>query len=161
MKIEMRKMEDVKPYPGNPRRNESAVEAVAASIKEFGFRQPVVVDEAGQIIVGHTRYLAALKLKLESVPVHVAEGLTPEQAKAYRLEDNKSGEHAEWDFGKLKVEFDMLRDSEFDVGRLSFTPEDLGWIETPTFEPVDEDEQPRLDQKSPIECPECGHEFTT
>jgi len=88
MDVEMRDIGDVKPYEGNPRQNEDAVDAVAASIREFGFRQPIVVDEEGVIVVGHTRYLAAKKLGLEKVPVHVARGLSPEQIRAYRLADN-------------------------------------------------------------------------
>ena len=79
MKIELRKLSEIKPYENNPRHNDDGVDAVAASIQEFGFRQPIVVDEAGVIIVGHTRWKAAQKLGLEKVPVHVATGLTPEQ----------------------------------------------------------------------------------
>ena len=79
MKIELRKLSEIKPYPGNPRVNDAAVSAVAASIREFGFRQPIVVDEEGVIICGHTRWKAAQKLGLETVPVHVAMGLTPAQ----------------------------------------------------------------------------------
>ena len=74
MKIEMRKPSEVKPYPGNPRLNEAAVDAVARSLSEFGFRQPIVVDEDGVVIVGHTRLKAAEKLGLAEVPVHVAKG---------------------------------------------------------------------------------------
>ena len=96
MKIELRKLSEIKPYPGNPRVNDAAVAAVAASIREFGFRQPIVVDEDGVIIVGHTRWKAARKLGLETVPVHVAMGLTPAQVKAYRLADNKTGELSDW-----------------------------------------------------------------
>ncbi len=92
MKVEQWKIGDVKPYEHNSRVNDSAVDAVAASIQEFGFRQPIVVDEHGVIIVGHTRYKAALKLGLETVPVHVAKGLTSAQIKAYRLADNRTGE---------------------------------------------------------------------
>ena len=87
MKIEMRKLSDIKPYEQNPRVNDQAVDAVAASIREFGFRQPVVVDAQGVIVVGHTRWKAAQKLGLAEVPVHVAENLTPAQIKAYRLAD--------------------------------------------------------------------------
>ena len=78
MKIEMRKLSEIRPYDRNPRINSHAVAAVAASIQEFGFRQPIVVDEHGVIIAGDTRYRAALQLGLEKVPVHVATGLTPE-----------------------------------------------------------------------------------
>ena len=81
MKIELRKTTDVKPYPNNPRTNDDAVDAVAGSIREFGFRQPIVVDSEGVIIVGHTRWKAAQKLGLEKVPVHVATDLTPDQIK--------------------------------------------------------------------------------
>jgi len=89
MLVEQRPISSIRPYENNPRINADAVDAVAASIREFGFRQPIVVDEEGVIIVGHTRYLAALKLGLEVVPVHVAVGLTPAQAKAYRIADNQ------------------------------------------------------------------------
>ncbi|MAT13769.1 MAG: chromosome partitioning protein ParB, partial [Planctomyces sp.] len=90
MKIESRSLADVRPYEQNPRLNDKAVASVASSIQEFGFRQPIVVDPEGVIIVGHTRYKAAQQLGLEKVPVHVARGLTPAQVKAYRIADNKS-----------------------------------------------------------------------
>src|ERR1700737_3121066 len=86
----------IKPYANNPRHNDHAVDAVAASIKEFGFRQPLVVDEAMVIICGHTRYKAALKLGLKKVPVHIAKGLTSAQVKAYRLADNQTASLAQW-----------------------------------------------------------------
>ena len=95
MKIELRKLSDIKPYENNPRLNDAAIDAVARSIQEFGFRQPIVVDKKGVIIVGHTRFKAAQKLGLKTVPVHVAKGLTPAQVKAYRLADNKTAELAE------------------------------------------------------------------
>lgn len=95
MKVELRKLSDIKPYENNPRINGQAVDAVATSIREFGFRQPMVVDENSVIIVGHTRWKAAQKLGLEKVPVHVAKDLTPAQIKAYRIADNKLAELAE------------------------------------------------------------------
>ena len=91
MKVEVRKTDEVKPYEQNPRVNDGAVEAVAKSIREFGFRQPIVVDEAGVIIVGHTRWKAAKVLGLAEVPVHVAVGLSPEKARAYRLAEESGG----------------------------------------------------------------------
>src|SRR5688572_27498754 len=97
MKIELRNPSEIKPYPGNPRTNDSAVDAVASSLQEFGFRQPIVVDKDGVIVVGHTRWKAAQKLGLKQVPVHVAKELTEAQARAYRIADNKSAELAEWD----------------------------------------------------------------
>ena len=96
MKIELRPLAEIKPYEKNPRDNDAAVDAVAQSIRQFGFRQPIVVDEHGVIVCGHTRWKAAQKLGLEKVPVHVARDLTPEQIRAYRIADNKTNELAEW-----------------------------------------------------------------
>lgn len=90
MKIEQWKLSDITPYHQNPRINDKAVDAVARSLQEFGFRQPIVVDEDDVIIVGHTQYKAAQMLSLDTVPVHVAEGLTPAQIKAYRIADNQT-----------------------------------------------------------------------
>ena len=97
MQVEMRNITEIKPYPHNPRHNDHDVAAVAASIRAFGFRQPIVVDEDGVIVVGSTSYRAALKLGLKTVPVHVATGLSPTQVKAYRIADNKTAELADWD----------------------------------------------------------------
>jgi len=107
MQIELRKLSEITPYPGNPRLNEDAVDAVdavAASIREFGFRQPIVVDGEGVIVVGHTRYKAAQKLGLEKVPVHVVTDLTPEQIRAYRIADNKTAELSDWNYDLLPIE---------------------------------------------------------
>jgi len=104
MKIELRPIKDVKPYPGNPRINDDAVDAVAASLKEFGFRQPIVVDVDSVIVCGHTRFKAAQKLGLEKVPVHVAKDLTPEQIRAYRIADNQTASLATWDYDLLPIE---------------------------------------------------------
>ncbi len=115
---------DVHPYPGNPRINDEAVQAVAESIKEFGWQQPIVVDADGTVIAGHTRLKAAKRLGMETVPVIVASDLTPEQVQAYRLADNKVGELATWDMGKLGEELDGLLD--FDMGRFGFDDGDAG-----------------------------------
>src|SRR5262249_20300322 len=96
MKVELRLISGIRPYEQNPRLNDAAVAAVVASIREFGFRQPIVIDEEGVIIVGHTRYKAALKLGLEEVPVHVATGLTQAQIKAYRIADNQTATLSQW-----------------------------------------------------------------
>ena len=104
MQIEMRRIDQVKPYERNPRKNEAAVDAVVRSIKEFSFRQPIVVDEDGVVIVGHTRLKAAQKLGMTEVPVHVAVGLSPEKARAYRIADNQTASIAEWDMELLPVE---------------------------------------------------------
>lgn len=128
MEIQQRKLADIKPYHNNPRVNDQAVDDVAKSIEEFGFRQPIVVDEEGVIIVGHTRFKAAEKLGLDTVPVHVATGLSPAQIKAYRLADNKTGELAEWDMGLLPAELLELQELDFDLDMIGFTPDDLAQI---------------------------------
>ena len=110
MKVQSVNIQDVKPYPNNPRNNDSGIDAVANSIKEFGWQQPIVVDKDNVIIVGHTRYLAAKKLGLKEVPVKVATGLTPEQVKAYRLADNKTGELTSWDDELLGGELNDILD---------------------------------------------------
>lgn len=125
MKIELRATSDIKPYFQNPRQNDGAVEAVAASLREFGFRQPIVVDAEGVIVCGHTRWKAAQKLGLDQVPVHVAEGLTPTQIRAYRLADNKSAELAAWDKELLALELGDLQRMEFDLGLTGFSDDEL------------------------------------
>src|SRR5262249_36331108 len=131
MKIELRKLSDIKPYPGNPRVNDAAVDAVAASIREFGFRQPIVVDTEGVIVVGHTRHKAALKLGLEKVPVHVAKGLTPEQIKAYRIADNKTVELSDWNYELLPIELAELQAMNYDLGLLGFDQDELAKLLDP------------------------------
>jgi len=104
MHIEPVEVDRLVPYEQNPRINDGAVDAVAASIKEFGWKVPIVCDQQMVIIAGHTRYKAALKLGLAKVPVHVATDLTPEQVRAFRIADNKTGELATWDFEILPIE---------------------------------------------------------
>ena len=111
-------IKSIRPYEKNPRRNDEAVDAVAASIKEFGWQQPIVVDRDGVIIAGHTRYKAAKKLKCDTVPVVVADNLTEDQVKAYRLADNKTNELAEWDTALLGEELAELAD--FDMSQFGF-----------------------------------------
>jgi DNA modification methylase len=125
MQIELRPLDQIKPYPGNPRQNDDAVDAVVASLKEFGFRQPIVVDADSIIIVGHTRYKAAQKLGLAKVPVHVATDLSPAQVKAYRIADNQTASIAEWDYELLPIELSALQDMHFDIGMLGFDQEEL------------------------------------
>ena len=109
---------DLKEYENNPRENDVAAEAVAESIKEFGFKVPIIIDGNNVIIAGHTRLKAARLLGLVSVPCIVADDLTPEQIKAFRLADNKTGELAEWDFDALEKELSEL--TAFDVDMSSF-----------------------------------------
>jgi DNA modification methylase len=125
MEIEMRKLSEIRPYDRNPRINAHAVDAVAASIREFGFKQPIVVDKDGVIVVGHTRYLAALQLGLTKAPVVVALDLSPEQIKAYRVADNKLGELAEWDDELLTQELSELQGLDFDLDLTGFSEIEL------------------------------------
>ena len=127
MQISERLVQEIIPYENNPRNNDEAVDKVAESIREFGFQQPIVIDKDGVVIVGHTRLKAAKKLGLETVPVVVAEDLNEEQAKAYRLADNKTNEFAEWDIDALDIE--LLDIKDIDMGRFGFDLE--------TEQPVD------------------------
>jgi DNA modification methylase len=110
---------------GNPRQNDAGVAAVAASIREYGFRQPIVVDEQFVIIAGHTRFKAALQLDLKEVPVHVATGLTPEQVRAYRIADNQTATLSSWDDDKLTKELLALQEKGFNLDLTGFSGDDL------------------------------------
>ncbi len=125
MEIEMRDVGTIKPYSNNPRLNDDAVEVVARSLQEFGFRQPIVVDEESVIIVGHTRFKAALKLGWKQVPVHVARDLTPDQIRAYRIADNKTAEHSDWNYELLPIELSTLKQANYDLGLLGFDEDEL------------------------------------
>lgn len=120
MKVELIDIGRVVPYVRNPRRNENAITKVAASIKEYGFRQPIVVDEELVIIAGHTRLQAAQSLGLKKIPIHIATGLTQAQIKAYRLADNRTHEDAEWDEELLAIELGELDELGFDLDLTGF-----------------------------------------
>ncbi len=126
MIIEQRPIEAVRPYPNNPRNNKKAVAAVAASIKEFGFKVPIVVDTAGVIITGHTRREAAISLGMKTVPVIVADDLTEAQIRAFRLADNKVSEFSEWDEDALAEELAQLDEAALgiDMADVGFEMED-------------------------------------
>ena len=131
MRIEMWPVDRVQPYDKNPRINDDAVDAVAASIREFGFRQPIVVDTEGIIVVGHTRWKAAKKLGLAEVPVHVATDLTAEQIRAYRIADNRLAELADWNYDLLPIELTQLGEAGFDLDLLGFDQDELTKILNP------------------------------
>ena len=118
MQIEYIKLEQIKPYERNPRKNDDAVKYVKQSIKEFGFKVPIVLDKDNVIVAGHTRYNASKELGLKEVPCIHADDLSEEQIKAFRLADNKVSEFAEWDFN-------MLNDELFDISNLEM--EDFGF----------------------------------
>nr|DAF33217.1 MAG TPA: ParB protein [Caudoviricetes sp.] len=156
------------PYANNPRLNDNAVDAVAASIKEFGFKVPIVVDGENVIINGHTRLKAAHKLGLEQVPVIVADDLTPAQVKAFRLADNKTSELAEWDVDKLDIELDGIAD--IDMGDFGFDLElggethvvDSG-VSAGDGELINDSQEFDLedfdDDNFAHQCPRCGFRF--
>jgi site-specific DNA-methyltransferase (adenine-specific) len=123
MIVEQKALTDIKPYIKNPRKKWD-IQKVAQSIKEFGFQQPIVVDSGGTIIVGHGRYEAAKLLKLNSIPVTIAD-LPPEKAKAYRIADNKTNEFSEWDISLLQQEFTDLLDANFDLELTGFDHDEL------------------------------------
>ncbi len=125
MTVEERPIESVKPYANNPRINDNAVDAVAASIKEFGFRIPIVVDADNTIICGHTRLKAAQRLNLNKVPVHVAHDLSPDQVRALRIADNQTAQLSSWDFDLLPIELSALQDADFDISLIGFSEEEL------------------------------------
>src|SRR5436190_9693747 len=131
MKVALWSLDRIIPYDRNPRQNDSAVDAIAASLKEFGWRQPIVVDEAGVIIVGHTRWKAAQKLRMTEVPVHVATGLTAEQIKAYRIADNKTATIAGWNFDLLPLELADLQAANYDLSLLGFDQDELAKLMSP------------------------------
>ena len=118
MNVINKKLNEIKPYDKNPRKNDEAVKYVVQSIKDFGFKVPIIIDKNNIIVCGHTRYKAAKKLKLDTVPCIMADDLTDEQIKAYRLADNKVGEFAEWDFDLLKEEIESL--TTIDVSDFGF-----------------------------------------
>lgn len=120
MQVTELKLCEIKPYKKNPRKNEEAVKYVAESIKQFGFKVPIVIDKNREIICGHTRYKAAEKLKLKTVPCILADDLTDEQIKAYRLADNKVSEKSEWNFDLLMPELEGLSFSNIDMSDFGF-----------------------------------------
>lgn len=131
--IEKLSLDVLVPYENNPRINEKAVEAVANSIREFGFNVPIIIDKDNVIVAGHTRYEACKILGIDSIPCHRVDNLTDEQVKAFRLADNKTAELADWDFSKLEVELAGL---EFDMGEFGFMTD----FETNEFDSIFEDD---------------------
>ncbi len=129
LRIIYKDISEVTPYANNPRHNERGVDKVAASIQEFGFKVPVIIDGAGSIVAGHTRILAAQKLGLTRIPCVVADDLTPAQVKAFRIADNKVAEFSSWDDALLLEEFQALRDMDFDLNLTGFDMADVELIE--------------------------------
>ena len=129
MEIINRKINELTPYARNPRKNDGAVDYVANSIREFGFKVPIVISSGGEIIAGHTRLKAAKKLGMKEVPCIVADDLTDEQVKAFRLADNKVGEAAEWDFDLLNEELDEIVEIDMEQFAFDFSDDEIGFDE--------------------------------
>ena len=160
MNIVEKHITDIRPYEKNPRKNDDAVKYVAASIKQFGWKVPIVIDKDGVIVAGHTRYKAALELNIKEVPCVIADDLTPDQIKAYRLADNKVAEKALWDFDLLGEELDDIFDldmSEFGFD-IAVDDEELEEIKSEEKYPVEFKEFSEDTPTSHI-CPRCGYEW--
>ena len=146
---------DLKEYDNNPRFNDDAVEYVARSIEQFGFKVPCVIDSNNVIVTGHTRVKAAKFLGMEEVPCIVADDLSEEQIRAFRLADNKVGEIAKWDFDALNIELDSI---DIDMGEFGFI--ELSDIDIDSFfEDVEPKKQPEPEEKKEIQCPHCKMYF--
>lgn len=150
MEIVNKKIDELKPYENNPRFNDDAVEYVANSIKEFGFKVPIVIDKNNVIVAGHTRYKASLELGLNEVPCIIADDLTEEQIKAFRLVDNKVSEKSSWDIELLDEE---LNDLDINLEDYGFDNIQIEWdnIDDLTEENYEEP------QHNMLECPKCHH----
>lgn len=157
MEIVMRPIHEIRPYEKNPRRNDEAVNAVAESIRQFGFKVPMVVDSDGVIVAGHTRYKAAKKLGLDSVPCIIADDLTDEQLKAFRLADNKVSEKAGWDFVLLEEELNDL--FTFDMQAFGFISHEDLVLDVNDDDFLQDTEITKEKKVKEITCPHCGEKF--
>ena len=154
MEIIYKSTKEIKPYENNPRNNNEAVEKVAVSITDYGFRVPIIIDSNNVIVAGHTRYKAALKIGCESVPCIVIDDLTPEQIRAYRLVDNNAAEYSSWDFEMLEKE---LKSLDIDISEFEFP--DLGETLDISDDDFYTDETVKNVKVKSIKCPHCGETF--
>ena len=145
---------DLTPYENNPRKNKDAVQYVKNSIEQFGFKVPIVVDKDGVIVAGHTRVLAAKELGMKQVPAVVADDLTEEQVRAFRLADNSTAEMSSWDFDKLEVE--ILKIGTLDVGDFGLNGLDYNEIDIDKYFTDKENAVEDAPKKKQIVCPNCG-----
>lgn len=156
MELFNKKISEIRPYENNPRDNSKAIDAVAASIREFGFKVPIVIDKNGVIVAGHTRYEASKKLGLEEVPCVIADDLTDEQVKAFRLADNKTAELASWNPELLEVEMSAIESidmTEYGFDLTEITDEDK------MEDQEDIDLAVVKGGSRECECPACGFKF--
>ena len=160
MKIIEKNIEDIKPYENNPRQNDGSVDKVANSIKEFGFKVPLVIDKNNIIVTGHTRYKASLKLGLKKIPCIIADDLNDTQIKAFRLADNRVAELSSWDLDLLKNELNELNelvavDYDFNLEDFSFRNDEVDYLNSiEDAETLLNDYKPQEPKK--LLCPKCG-----
>lgn len=149
MKIEIADINSIKPYENNPRKlSDKAIETVAMSLKEYGFRQPIVVDKNRIIVVGHTRFRASKKLGFKEVPITIADNLTTEQINAYRIADNRTSEESEWDSELLKIELKELDLKDFNLELTGFNEDQLNILLFDEKQGLtDEDEVPEVPEE--------------
>lgn len=162
MQIEQVAVESLIPYARNSRtHSDDQVAQIAASIKEFGWTNPILIDGESGIIAGHGRLLAARKLGMKEVPVIQLSGMTDTQKRAYIIADNKLALNAGWDDELLKLELDDLNIAEFKMELLGFDANELNLAMGlgADFMPGTEQDQGKLDELAQIVCPSCGHEF--
>lgn len=162
MKLQKLKLADIKPYENNPRKNDDAVNAVAESIRQCSYITPIIVDENGVIIAGHTRYKALAALDVEEAECLICDGLTEKQKKKYRFLDNKTGEKATWDLMKLEIELEGIDLEGFDFfGMAEELPVDGGGngSEKELTGTKEFDAEVFGDEKFKYECPKCGFRF--
>ena len=157
MKIIEKRLDEIHPYENNPRINDGAVQFVMNSILEFGFKIPIIIDGEGTIVCGHTRYKAAKKLKMKTVPCILVDDLDEDQIKAYRLADNRVGEFSEWNTDKLDVEMNELERMDIDMTMFGFGYE-VDYSEDQENE-EDTDEEPEQKEILRCRCPKCGYRF--
>jgi ParB-like chromosome segregation protein Spo0J len=162
-KVERRPIDALIPYARNSRtHSDEQVAQIAASMREWGWTNPVLVDEDGGIIAGHGRVMAARKLGYDEVPCMVATGWTDAQKRAYVIADNKLALNADWDNELLKLEIHAIDEAGFELVNIGFTGSELDLLMFDAdFAPGSEDDQGKLDQLDPkmVCCPECGHSF--
>lgn len=155
MEIIEKFVDELIPYENNPRNNDAAVEYVANSIREFGFKNPIIIDKNNVIVAGHTRLKAAEKLEMVKVPTIMADDLTEEQIKAFRLADNKTGEMAGWNFSLLEQEIEGL-ELDLDMSEFGFINNE---VDIERLDDLFEDAEEKEREPQMIQCPHCGEYF--
>jgi ParB/RepB/Spo0J family partition protein len=165
MEVIIRPVDNLVMYENNPRDNDGAVDAVANSIKEFGFKVPILIDKNNVIIAGHTRLKAAIQLGMRDVPCILCDDLTPEQVRAFRIADNKVAEIADWDWPKLAQELDELLKEDVDLSITGFSDDEIERL-TKNLDDIDisdffSENESEAKSKEPqrIQCPHCGEWF--